>query len=255
LCHEGSGVFVIGGKVLPFQSGDVSVISENEPHFACSARGTTSDWTWIWLNPPAIFGKTHPTATWLSTSPLGGGDFHNLFGPAREHDIAPLVEALIQEMSCRDSHWNDAAQGLLTALFCHFHRQASRSGRSLPAGGFQQLGPALDYLSSHYAGPIDLGALARLCGMSLTHFRRRFLTVLGKSPHRYLVELRVNAVAAALHDPGKRVTEAAFDAGFSTLCTFNRAFRNVLGSSPREWREKQLSGESSKTGITKHLLS
>jgi len=117
--------------------------------------------------------------------------------------------------------------------------------------GISQLGPALDYIATHYATEISLERLARLCGISLTHFRRQFREILGKSPHRYLLELRVQAAAAAMRDVRKRISEAAFDVGFSTLSTFNRAFRDVLGEAPRTWRSSRHSTRNPNLGRTK----
>ncbi|MFA6289539.1 MAG: AraC family transcriptional regulator [Opitutaceae bacterium] len=238
LCHRGSGIFVIGGKVLPFQRGDVVVISEHEPHFARSTPGTSSSWTWLWADPPVLLGERHPTAPWLSTLPLSGAGFVNLFPAGAPDSPAALVGELIAELKQRDADWQSIVSDLFSALLCRVHRRGSAAKSTALVGGFDQLGPALDYLSNHYPEKVDFEALAVLCGMSLTHFRRRFRATLGKAPHHHLLELRVRAAAAALQDRRKRVTETAFEVGFTTLSSFNRAFQKILGESPRKWRER-----------------
>src|SRR5687768_4151735 len=50
-CFSGSGIFMVGEKVLPFGAGDVAFINHTEVHLAQSAPGTHSEWTWIYLDP------------------------------------------------------------------------------------------------------------------------------------------------------------------------------------------------------------
>ena len=41
-----------------------------------------------------------------------------------------------------------------------------------------------------------------------------------------------------LLNPHKRISEAAFEAGFQSLSQFNRVFRRVTGEAPTVWRDK-----------------
>ena len=43
---------------------------------------------------------------------------------------------------------------------------------------------------------------------------------------------------AMLRETDRSVTEICLDVGFSSLGTFSRTFREVLGESPREYRER-----------------
>jgi transcriptional regulator GlxA family with amidase domain len=54
----------------------------------------------------------------------------------------------------------------------------------------------------------------------------------------YLARIRVEKVKSMLLDPHKRVSEAAFAAGFQSLSQFNRVFRKVAGEAPSMYRER-----------------
>jgi AraC-like DNA-binding protein len=54
----------------------------------------------------------------------------------------------------------------------------------------------------------------------------------------YLARLRVEKVKQLLINPNKRVSEAAFEAGFQSLSQFNRVFLRVAGESPSFYRER-----------------
>lgn len=43
-----------------------------------------------------------------------------------------------------------------------------------------------------------------------------------------------------LLNPDKRVSEAAFEAGFQSLSQFNRVFLRLTGESPSAFRDKQV---------------
>jgi AraC-like DNA-binding protein len=49
-----------------------------------------------------------------------------------------------------------------------------------------------------------------------------------------------------LLDPHKRVSEAAFAAGFQSLSQFNRVFHRITGEAPRVYRERLQGGHGTR---------
>jgi AraC-like DNA-binding protein len=87
---------------------------------------------------------------------------------------------------------------------------------------------------------LSLDALAAEAAMSPYHFLRCFRRVAGMTPHQYLLRTRLHRAAVRLRRTEDAVSAIAFDAGFNDLSTFNRRFRRVIGSSPREFRRRFL---------------
>ncbi len=54
----------------------------------------------------------------------------------------------------------------------------------------------------------------------------------------YLARVRVEKVKNLLLNSHKRVSEAAFEAGFQSLSRFNRVFRKTVGEAPSTYRER-----------------
>jgi AraC-like DNA-binding protein len=50
--------------------------------------------------------------------------------------------------------------------------------------------------------------------------------------------VRIEKVKNLLLNPHKRVSEAAFEAGFQSLSQFNRVFKKIEGMSPSDFREQ-----------------
>jgi transcriptional regulator GlxA family with amidase domain len=91
--------------------------------------------------------------------------------------------------------------------------------------------------ASHEAWPVR--RLARVSGVSAAHFARSFKEAFGVPPHRYLLTQRVERATALLRDTDLSITEIAFQTGWSSLGTFGRTFRDVIGESPGEFRARE----------------
>jgi transcriptional regulator GlxA family with amidase domain len=83
--------------------------------------------------------------------------------------------------------------------------------------------------------------LARVSGVSQAHFARSFRDAFGVPPHRYLLTRRIERAKALLRDTDARITEIAFQTGWSSLGTFGRTFRDVTGESPSALRARERS--------------
>jgi len=81
--------------------------------------------------------------------------------------------------------------------------------------------------------------LARVSGVSEAHFARSFKQAFGVPPHRYLLTRRVERATVLLRDTELSISEIAFQAGWSSLGTFGRTFRDITGESPGAVRERE----------------
>jgi AraC-like DNA-binding protein len=84
--------------------------------------------------------------------------------------------------------------------------------------------------------PLDLGGMAAMAGLSRHHFLRSFRRLVGMTPYRYLLRVRMARAArrlAATRDP---VIAIALEAGFGDVSTFNARFRAIFGTTPSNFR-------------------
>jgi AraC family transcriptional regulator len=84
--------------------------------------------------------------------------------------------------------------------------------------------------------PIHLERTAREFGLSPFHFLRLFASVLGVTPHQYLIRSRLRRAARLLADDPRPITEVALDVGFGDLSNFVRTFHRAARMSPRSFR-------------------
>jgi AraC-like DNA-binding protein len=95
------------------------------------------------------------------------------------------------------------------------------------------------YARAHAADPGLTGtSIAHALGWSLRHVQHA-LQLVGTTPRDLIREERLQLVRQRLHDPAYRhmsITDLAYASGFSSISTFNPAFRQRFGGSPRDVR-------------------
>jgi len=72
--------------------------------------------------------------------------------------------------------------------------------------------------------------------MSRSRFAERFQSLVGCGPLSYLAEWRLQRAKALLGDPRVSIQEVAGRIGYQSPAAFTRAFANMFGQSPSEFR-------------------
>ncbi len=90
--------------------------------------------------------------------------------------------------------------------------------------------------------------LAREVGTSENTLSRVINSAFGKSFPRLLNEFRVEDAKGMLRNPAIPIQVLAFEAGFNSLASFNRVFREITGETPSHYRIRAASAAGTKTG-------
>ena len=96
---------------------------------------------------------------------------------------------------------------------------------------------ARDAMDRTYSQPLDIPALAQVAHVSEAHFIRTFRSTFGETPHRYLQRRRVERAMFLLIDSPASITDVCLDVGFTSLGTFSRTFRDIVGMNPSDYRD------------------
>ena len=118
-----------------------------------------------------------------------------------------------------------------------FSREVDRlSGRS---GTADQFAEALDYLKKNFNEPMNTPELAKIAGMSVSQFERRFRRGLGSSPRQYLLRLRVDSAARLLTFTARPIARISKECGFHDHAHFTRSFKKMMSMTPLSFRKRQ----------------
>lgn len=92
------------------------------------------------------------------------------------------------------------------------------------------------YIAENCMKPLSLNDVAACVGISRSHFAHLFKSYTNMTFVDFLTIERVKLAETFFMNPGLRVTDIAFESGFSSISSFNRAFRKIKGCSPTEFR-------------------
>ncbi len=97
---------------------------------------------------------------------------------------------------------------------------------------------------------LTLSDLCRIAGFSEFHFHRQFSAYTGITIGRFVRLLRLKRASIQLaFNPSLSVTDIAYEAGFSNLESFSRAFRRACGQSPSVFRASPVWQEWQKSSL------
>lgn len=96
---------------------------------------------------------------------------------------------------------------------------------------------ARELLACRFREPMELAQLAAAVGCSVYHLCRVFRRQTGRTLHQHRSELRLRAALEAVAERKGRLTEVAFDLGYSSHAHLTDSFRRAFGLSPSAYLE------------------
>ncbi|MBE6805112.1 MAG: helix-turn-helix transcriptional regulator [Ruminococcaceae bacterium] len=95
---------------------------------------------------------------------------------------------------------------------------------------------AKTYLETNYGTKITLPTVAAEVNLSPNFFRIVFKELVGRSPHEYLLEIRIRKAEAYLENTDFPINQIADLCGFETQSYMNYVFSKYCGVSPYKYR-------------------
>lgn len=94
------------------------------------------------------------------------------------------------------------------------------------------------YLRENYDKQIDFSSIAESQAVSAPYLSKLFHDHAGTSPSKYLAEYRMQQAKKLLLDTKLSIKEIADRVGYPDQFHFSKSFRNMVGLSPAQFREK-----------------
>lgn len=97
---------------------------------------------------------------------------------------------------------------------------------------------ALVFIENNFQNDISVEDIASVCGLNRSYFGKIFKNGTGKSPQEFLLNYRMTKAAELLKLTKLSIGDIGNAVGYPNQLHFSRAFKNIYGVSPREWRKE-----------------
>lgn len=97
---------------------------------------------------------------------------------------------------------------------------------------------ALSYIEQNFQNDITVEDIAKICGLNRSYFGKMFKDSTGKTPQQFLMTYRMIKATELLKLTKLSISDISNAVGYPNQLHFSRAFKNIYGISPREWRNE-----------------
>ena len=148
-------------------------------------------------------------------------------------------EADGRSLLCLNSLYYQIAEQLVEHFSVYLSPEDSEGGGSQE----QRVNDIIRYINANFKHQISLNDLAERMYLSPTYVSRYIKKKLGKNLMEYLTDIRLESAVGELETTEKTIARIALDNGFANVSSFNKAFRERYGETPKQYQESILSGK------------
>lgn len=102
---------------------------------------------------------------------------------------------------------------------------------------YDQIVKAIKYIDENFKDHPSIDEVAKNIGMSKYHFIRVFKDYVGVTPKQFLHSVTLNYAKEHIKE-SKSILESSLDIGLSSTSRLHELFVNLIGVTPKEWKEK-----------------
>ncbi|QOG00728.1 AraC family transcriptional regulator [Flavobacterium sp. MDT1-60] len=245
---ESHGKRIIGNSVECFESGDMVFLGDDIPH--------------VWLNDEIFYKginslKAKAIVIYFSRD-LFGDSFYELpealevkkfFSQAiKGVSITGQTNAIISKKMEKllKKKGFEVVMGLIEILFL---LSKSKDLRYINDDSYvsvsdenknDRLAAVFQYVKTNYKEEISLDEISKIANLTPTSFCRMFKAKTKKPFVEYLNEIRVSNACKYLIETDLGISEIAYECGYKTASNFNKLFKKLIGTTPKEYRKNAL---------------
>ena len=111
----------------------------------------------------------------------------------------------------------------------------------------RRMARVMEFIDASIERNFTVADLAVVACMSPAHFARSFKATIGRTPHQFVSQMRLELAKRMLADRHRSISDIALSTGFSSQSNFSRAFRDATGMTPGAYRASQIGSQAAHT--------
>lgn len=239
LCLSGTGTLFANntkGELITYQvkSGQGFMLF---PHQICTYIADHEiPWEYVWVEFDGLRVKESIDSAGLTQN--------NPIYRSRHKNIA---ETMKSELLYLVNHKDESPFHLIGHLYL-FIDSLIRSSSSTQIGSGNSLRDfyikeAFSFIEQNFQNDISIEDIAACCGLNRSYFGKIFRQNMGKTPQEFLMSYRMTKATELLKLTELSIADVGNAVGYPNQLHFSRAFKNIYGLSPRQWRNENGGGK------------
>ena len=233
---KGEVLYDVDGTSYAVQSNEVLIVQPNVIHSLVMHEGSAR--YLLLFEPDAIYGmRDMQLIESMMKAPIYLTD--------KSEALSTVRSLLMQTVSCyerREFLWNSLCYSYLLQMYArlgqfNMTREMNRYDEKSQRIDPEIVDSARLYIDQNYMRDITLTDVSNFTGFSKCYSSRVFKQQLGLSFSEYLRHKRISMAEELLIHSRQPIQEIAMSAGFGSVATFNRVFRDSKNCTPSRYRE------------------
>ena len=154
-----------------------------------------------------------------------------IFDIGENEKVIRRFHKIFDEMMLRKKDFVYYSSLYLQEIFVEIKRSISSSGLSK-----RNLRESFSYIHNNFSRDISIEELAAIEGISVSQYRKIFLSIVDISPKKYIASLRISYAVNLLQYSDKTIPDIANQCGYTDLCYFYRIFKRLTNMTPIQCR-------------------
>lgn len=186
-------------------------------------------WEYVWLEFDGLRAK--------ESIELAGFSLSQPVYRARHKDV---YEVMKEEMLYIVHHKDETPLHLIGHLYLFLDSlvRSSPASQAVQGGRLRDfyMKEAFSFIEQNFQNDISVEDIAAACGLNRSYFGKIFHESMGKTPQEFLISYRMTKATELLKLTDLSISDIGNVVGYPNQLHFSRAFKNVYGVSPRDWR-------------------
>ena len=238
---KGTGIHYVNGKVYDVSEGDIFLINYDTKHAFAAQNGSLLLYNCIFT--PSYFDHAlngsrnffDITDRFLIGDLYANFSTDYIYASARGSEanhVQNIYERLFHEFNTKQLGYRDIMRGYIIELLVII----CRLNLNVDSERTKKMLEIIEHINIHYMEKLCVEDLAIIAGFSVSHFRRVFKSLTGKTLNLYIQTIRIHEACKLLKDKNINVEQVAEAVGYSDMKHFYSVFKRITGKLPKDFR-------------------
>ena len=223
---DGTMVFETEGKSVKAKKDDVVMLDCYNPHRYYTDTGCKA----LWIHFDGAPARAY--YNWICKT---NG---NVFATRSVREILRCVEDIYTLMDCHQMLNEPAVALTLTKALTAMTESSPHTGST--RNNEAAIEKVVHHINAHLDQELSIEELARMASFSKHHFIRVFSDIIGMTPRKYIINVRLDYAKYLLKTTALPVSKIGYIIGYASESMFCASFKKNTGISPSEYRRRQI---------------